>query len=282
LERAAKGREKEKEKEGKARGLLAEYLRRGSSASEGASRTRRRNRGAAEARIPSYSRRSQSRHRKFYSDIPRKRLRRWVFVATDFNHIHFCVSLIFFQSSFPQASGATTISLKKRSIMDRLGDSSAQKGQNSSQAAAAGTTAKAGKGAAQGGNAKKISTAKLPSQKDTSSDAAVEVLSFAEIMRRKREAAGQAAPASAPPPAKRSKGDAAATTAAVAETAEASATAAAEAEAEIEKALAEEEEEEDAAPALKVESVATTEAAASETFEVDQRVIAQWSGTDDW
>ena len=162
--------------------------------------------------------------------------------------------------------------------MDRLGDSSAQKGQNSSQAAAAGTTAKAGKGAAQGGNAKKISTAKLPSQKDTSSDAAVEVLSFAEIMRRKREAAGQAAPASAPPPAKRSKGDAAA----VAETAEASATAAAEAEAEIEKALAEEEEDEDAAPALTVESVATTEAAVSETFEVDQRVIAQWSGTDDW
>lgn len=164
--------------------------------------------------------------------------------------------------------------------MDRLGDSGAQKGQNSSQAAAAGTTAKAGKGAAQGGNAKKISTAKLPSQKDTSSDAAVEVLSFAEIMRRKREAAGQAAPASAPPPAKRSKGDAA--TPAVAETAEASATAAAEAEAEIEKALAEEEEDEDAAPALTVESVATTEAAASETFEVDQRVIAQWSGTDDW
>ena len=30
------------------------------------------------------------------------------------------------------------------------------------------------------------------------------------------------------------------------------------------------------------EAVDPVEAAASETFEVDQRVIAQWSGTDDW
>ena len=40
--------------------------------------------------------RSQSRHRIFYSDIPRKRSPRWVSAATDFNHINFCVSLFFF------------------------------------------------------------------------------------------------------------------------------------------------------------------------------------------
>ena len=191
----------------------------------------------------------------------------------------------FLQSIFSQASGAGAISVKKKSLLDRLGPDESQKKQGGKGAQKAAKTEKAGlKGAVTEPTATAATTTstsatkkgeKIQPKKDsggTPTDAPakdIEVIPFAELMRRKREAASQAAAGDAPA-TKRTRvpektGTSSEATPAIST---------AEAEAEVERALADMDE---PSEAVKDKDASTTEA-----FNVNQRVVAQWGDSDDW
>ena len=179
--------------------------------------------------------------------------------------------------------------MKKKSLLDRLGPDESQKKQGGKGAQKAAKTEKAGlKGAATEPTATAAAAAatttstlatkegeKIQPKKDsggTPTDAPakdIEVIPFAELMRRKREAASQAAAGGAPA-AKRTRVPEGTGTSSEATPAISTA----EAEAEVERALAETDE-----PS---EAIEDKDASTTEAFNVNQRVVAQWGDSDDW